>query len=249
MILTVLGAGTFRPTVERGCSGYFIESGGDTVLVDAGSGALRQLAFCGKLPSDIDTVFISHRHIDHTGDLMPFLFCRRNERRDGTRDITVYGNPDFNADFSALRKLFGDYIESEVYSVYLRDYTSGPVKIGDIICEPFRMEHSAETFGFRFTSPAGRIAYSADTGICDNLVELCRNADIALIECTVPDGKPVPGHLTPSEAGRAAAEAGCKRVLLTHISPGLDENELLESCRKNFSGKVETARELVPYTV
>lgn len=57
---------------------YVIRSGGKTVLVDTGLGPMRgdtfhggdllpELSAAGLAPSDIDTVFVTHLHVDHIG--------------------------------------------------------------------------------------------------------------------------------------------------------------------------------------
>ena len=75
------------------------------------------------------------------------------------------------------------------------------------------------------------IAYSGDSGPSERLVELARDTDLFVCEATldhgVDDGQPR-GHLSVDEALAAAAEAGTRRVLLTHrpaelvVPPGIE---------------------------
>ena len=50
------------------------------------------------------------------------------------------------------------------------------------------------------------IVYSGDTDYCPELIELADNCDLLILECSFPDDMKVEGHLTPSEAGKIAAE-------------------------------------------
>ncbi len=66
------------------------------------------------------------------------------------------------------------------------------------------------------------MAFVMDTGVCDNIVELARDVDLLVIESTFlePEFELARdyGHLTASQAGELAAEAGARRVVLTHFS-------------------------------
>jgi len=92
--LTILGSGTLQPTPERGCSGYLLNIEGQNILLDAGSGVLRQLSHMHIQAQDIDHIFFTHFHIDHTADLVPLLFAKRHTSDKKTRDISIYGPPD-----------------------------------------------------------------------------------------------------------------------------------------------------------
>jgi ribonuclease BN (tRNA processing enzyme) len=81
------------------------------------------------------------------------------------------------------------------------------------------VEHyDIEAYGFRVEGERV-LAYSGDTGPCDALAELARDADLFVCEATLEradlDG-PERGHLAADEAAAAAELAGAKRLLLTH---------------------------------
>jgi ribonuclease Z len=66
------------------------------------------------------------------------------------------------------------------------------------------------------------VAYVMDTGVCAEAVELAGAADLLVIEATFLSSEAevarYAGHLTAADAGRIAAEAGVRRLLLTHFS-------------------------------
>jgi len=65
--------------------------------------------------------------------------------------------------------------------------------------------------------------YTADTGPEWTVGAFGDGADLVLSEATYQEGdKGWPRHLTAAEAGRAAREAGAKRLMLTHLWPELD---------------------------
>ncbi len=66
------------------------------------------------------------------------------------------------------------------------------------------------------------MALVMDTAVCDSILELARNVDLLVIESTFlhadADLAEQYLHLTADQAGRLGAEAGARRVVLTHFS-------------------------------
>ncbi len=54
----------------------------------------------------------------------------------------------------------------------------------------------------------------------------------------------VPGHLTPSLAGRIATQAGVKKLVLTHFYPECEQVDIAKQCRKTYQGPLELAEDL-----
>jgi ribonuclease BN (tRNA processing enzyme) len=74
------------------------------------------------------------------------------------------------------------------------------------------------------TAGGRSLVYTGDTGPCERVVALARDADVFLSEASHPPGPGLPTglHLTGREAGEHAAAAGAKRLLLTHVPPWVD---------------------------
>jgi ribonuclease BN (tRNA processing enzyme) len=83
--------------------------------------------------------------------------------------------------------------------------------------------------------------YSGDTDESDSLAELARGADLLVCEASNPFK--VPGHLTPAEAGRLAARAGVKRLLLTHFYPPCDTVDVVALATREFGGEIFKAED------
>ena len=73
---------------------------------------------------------------------------------------------------------------------------------------PRVVAHPTESYGLRITDPSGAsFVYSGDTGVCDQLVELARDADVFLCEASwthAPDRPPPCICRAPRPAGRGA---------------------------------------------
>nr|WP_240511307.1 MBL fold metallo-hydrolase [Novosphingobium panipatense] len=87
---TTLGtAGGPVPTAERSEPANLLTIGERRILVDTGDGTVDQLARIGLDLGGVDTVFISHNHLDHTGGLAAVIGLRWMNQFPGV--LTVYG--------------------------------------------------------------------------------------------------------------------------------------------------------------
>ena len=77
------------------------------------------------------------------------------------------------------------------------------------------------------------------------IVELGRGAELLILECSMPDERKVAGHLTPSECGRIAQEAGCRHLVLTHFYPVFQGYDIRRRVRRFYRGRLTLARDLI----
>ena len=105
------------------------------------------------------------------------------------------------------------------------------------------VEHVDPSIGLCLTDLERRVVvYSGDSDYCASLVELARDADLAVLEASYPGSSKLAGHLTPQLAGRVAREAGVRHLVLTHMYPQCDDHDLLSEVRlSGFEGEAELA--------
>ena len=91
--------------------------------------------------------------------------------------------------------------------------------------------------------PGQRFAFVQDTRWCEGALRLAEGADLLVCEATFADedaGLAAPyGHLTARQAGRVAARAGARRLVLTHFSQRYgDLSPLLAQAREEHADVV-----------
>ena len=245
MRLTVLGcSGTF-PSADSPCSSYLVRHDGFTLMVDAGNGAIGALQReTGLL--DVDAVLLSHLHADHCVDLVAYSYARRFHPEHPPL-LPVYG-PAGTAD--RLGAIVGDPRGLEK-AYEFHTVTRGKLEIGPFQVELARTAHPVECYAMRIAAGGRTLAYSADTGPSDNVVEVARGADLFLCESTWLDGAghPKAVHMTAREAGEHAARAGAGRLLLIHTTAYLDDMRFLAEAGEEYDGPLALARAGTTYDV
>lgn len=213
--VTVVGwAGSF-PGPDSPASCYLVEADGFRLVLDLGNGALGALQRYTTL-TDVDAICLSHLHGDHCMDMIGYSVFQ-NYHPEGPRPrIPVYG-PVGTADRLALA--LGSHSKGMAEAFEFAELGPGTIEIGPLTITTARMRHSVETFGFRIEHAGRVLAYSADTGPCDELVALARDADLLLAEASFTDGPGLPPglHLTARQAAEHAARAGAAGLVLTHL--------------------------------
>ena len=246
------------------CSGYLIEAGDTTVLLDCGNGVF------GKLREridyvDLDGVLVSHLHADHFLDLVPYSYALTYAPKQQPVPVHTWPGTDDPARprlvappgaRDVFRRVVGSWGPDDLIenAFEVEEYASGDtVAVGDVTATFNPVPHFIDTFAVNVsaTDTDGLLAYSADTRPGEEIVDIARGADLMLVEATLPrpERTGVRGHLTPEEAGDHAKRAGAKRVVITHISDELGDDWAREEAERGFGGPVEVAREGATYEV
>jgi len=251
MKVTVVGSGTVVPGLGRRQSCVAAEWGGELLVFDLGSGALRGMLRAGLDPLEADRVFVTHFHPDHTVDLAALLFSvRYGSEIPRDRPLRVCGPEPFAAFWESLCRVWGEWISGDYLEVAELERGGGRLELPGGALSWGPVLHRPESVGYRLSGERGAFVYTGDTSCGEPVVELARGAHTLLAECSFPDETPVEGHLTPSGAAAIAREAGVRRLVLTHLYPQVDTPELPDLVRKaGFGGEVVVARDGLSFEV
>lgn len=248
MQVTVVGCAGSVPGPDSAASCYLVQAGGFTLVADLGSGAIGALQRYVS-PGDVDAVFLSHLHADHCLDMTGYSVYRKYGPRAAgpRRRIPVYG-PAGAA--GRLQRALGSGHEEITEEFDFVTLAPGTVQIGPLRLTTARMAHPVETFGARIEHDGQVLAYSADTGPCEELTALARGADVLLAEATFGslDAGEVPPdlHLTARQAAEHAGRAGAGQLVLTHLAPWTDARASLEQAGSSWPGPAQLARPGLP---
>lgn len=277
MRLILLGTGGGpRPRKTSSAAAQVLVIGDAAYVVDCGDGVARQLVLAGVPLANLRGVFLTHHHSDHNADYGNLLWLAWTA---GLRTpVDTWGPPPlakmtrlfFEMNELDIATRIAD--EGRVPLVPLvRPHElvqGGPVMTdGNLRVTAALVHHPpvVPSFGYRFDSADRSIVISGDTTPCENLVRLARGADVLVHEALfapaidrlvagVPNAPRLresilSHHTTAEEAGRTAAEAGVKTLVLSHLIPAEDpevtEATWLAAARKHFRGNVVVGRDLL----
>jgi ribonuclease BN (tRNA processing enzyme) len=198
----------------------------------------------------LQKLFITHLHLDHTGDLPSLLFSLRNAADlPENYELHVYGPKGIQRYVNRVTEAHRPWLTSLPFVLRTEELLRGKRSFIDWRLQVVPMQHSSAALGYRFEQDSRALAVSGDTDYCPEVIELCRNAHTAILECSTPDAQKVDGHLTPSLAATIAQEAQSERLILTHIYPQTDEIDIVALCKNIYSGEVLVAEDLMTITV
>jgi len=168
----------------------------------------------------LDAIAVTHWHLDHWGDLVPWVWGATLGPGQETRKPDLWVPPEGREMLSSIggrlgqREMFEDAFE-------LHEYADGEsFEAAGFEVTPHRVLHyELLAFGFRASANGTVLGYSGDSGPSDALTDLARDADLFVCEATLlrpnPEGG-TRGHLSAEEANRAFEASGARRLLLTH---------------------------------
>jgi ribonuclease BN (tRNA processing enzyme) len=240
--LTIVGSSPSIPRPDRASSCYLLSDGDSSLALDFGHGAFANISRYVDYHS-LRAIVVSHMHADHFLDLIPLRYALRYGRH-GTDDRVALFLPP-----GGLRTL--DQIASAISegdaaflseTFELREYDpDGRLLIDDAELSFAPTRHYIEAYAIRYRCRGVTVTYSADTAPEERVIRLARESDLFLCESTLLPGETEPGrrgHCAPAESGAMAAEAGVKRLLLTHYPREASVTQIGAAARGAFRKEV-----------
>lgn len=242
MKVTIVGCSGSYPGPDSPASCYLLEADGFRMLLDFGSGSLGALQRHIGL-YDVDAICLSHLHADHCLDMCGYHVARTYGPAAPYPKVPVYAPANAPVRLSAA---YGMPDEPGLETAFdFVPLAPGSFEIGPFTLTAGLVNHPVEAYGFRVASGGKSVAYSGDTGECDELVRLASGTDLLLCEASFIEqpGLPTDLHLTGRQAAEHAAKADVGRLVLTHLVPWNDQATVLDDAsRGGYHGPVELAR-------
>ncbi|MBI2862399.1 MAG: MBL fold metallo-hydrolase [Chloroflexi bacterium] len=246
MKLTILGSSPACPHPESACSGYLIEDGTTSLIIDCGTGALASLRRHRDYHT-LTSVVISHMHPDHFLDLIPLRQGLKYEPYTGER-----GHPRLFLPPGGSRALEGIAVALDSPASFFSDTfdleeydPNRPLRLGPFTLRFTAVPHYIPSYAIALEG-SQKLAYSADTGPDERLVRLAADADLFLCEATLlaPEEDSLPrGHLAAREAGQIARRTGCRQLVVTHYWRSQDPERTFREAAEAFEGSIRLAQD------
>lgn len=229
-------------------SASVIVARGRPYVIDCGLGVTRGFVDAGFHLKTLSTVLITHHHSDHNLELGNLVHTAWTAGL--AAPVAIHGpggTVQMVRDFLTLNRFdietrVADEGRPELASLMqARDYTEGTVLDDGIVrVTALRNHHPpvTDSFALKFEWEGHCVVFSGDTTYLPSLVDFARGADILVHEALylpgvdalvarVANGHRLKQHLIDShtsaeDAGRIAAAAGVRHLVLNHLVPADD---------------------------
>jgi len=241
MKVTILGSGTAAPRLNRNMAGYLLEIGKKKILFDSGPGTIRQLLKLRVNLLDIDNIFYTHLHNDHINDLSGIIWSN-NYGTLRKKVLNLYGPKGFKKYYKILMEKILKPKKLNFLINVKEMWNNTTIKNNPII-KSIKSKHTDNSVSYRIENNGKSIVYSGDTDYSKEIIEISKNVDLLILECSSPKKKK--GHLTPSLCGKIATKANVKKLVLTHFYPECDNIDVRKQCSKEYSGNIILAKDFM----
>ena len=275
LILLGTGGGP-RPKKVNMSSAQVIIVNDVLYVVDCGDGVARQLVIAGASLQKLRHVFVTHHHSDHNADYGNLLLL---SWASGLRTrVDTWGPPPLEKITRLFFEMSAYDIDTRVADegrvplvplIHVHELTQPGVVMHDenvkVTCTLVDHPPVTPAFAYRFDTADRSIVISGDTNRSDNLVKLAQRADVLVHEALyvpavdrlvarVPNAATLKKHIIDShtsveDCGRAAAAAGVKTLVLSHLvppdDPTITEQMWIDAARSHFKGEIIVARDLM----
>lgn len=268
--VTLLGTGCPRPVMNRFGASTLVQAGGQTLLIDAGRGALQRLTQVNVRWQDVTGVLLTHLHSDHVVGF-PDLFLTGWLIDPGRSvPLPVWGPEGTTEMMSHLTRAFKEDIRVRKINeranpagaaLQAKDIGDGPVFEADgVRVTAFQVDHAPikSALGYRIDYAGRSVVLSGDTRVSENLMRHAAGTDLLIHEVLVPEalrrtGVPpdrIPGivayHTTPEQAGESFTRVRPRLAVYSHICPPTaTDADLRDATRRTYNGPLELGEDLM----
>jgi len=198
----------------RASGGAWLSSGKTNLYIDPGPGAIVRCLHSkpGLDPSTLDGILLSHKHLDHSGDVNVMIEAM-TEGGFKKRGILFAPGDAFEEDPVIFRYL-REYVKEIVILKENRDY-----QVGDIAFSTGkRHRHRVETYGLNFRLASCTLSWITDTRFFPELPDLYRGEILVVhVVRLKPIGDDPIDHLSIEDVKTILKKARPKLAVLTHF--------------------------------
>lgn len=276
LVLLGTGGGPRVTAKGRAKPANLLVVNGVPYVIDCGEGVALQLVRAGVALDKLRYVFLTHHHSDHNLDYGNLVY---DGWVAGLRTpVDAYGPPPIREITESYWRLNRFDIETRIADegridlrklVGVHEFAQDGLVMqnADVKVSAMRVRHPpvTQTYAYRFDCADRSIVFSGDTTYSPELIAIAKGADVLVCEAMhlgglerllakVPNASTLRQHLLAShivteDLGKLAAEAGVKKLVMSHLVPGDDptisDEMWIEGVRKNYGGEIVVGRDLM----
>ncbi len=248
----LLGTGAALNDAERENTYMVVRGEQSTILVDCAGSPTQRLLKIGVPLERLSHVILTHHHPDHIYGLSVLLL---DLWLDGRKDVLhIHGLAETLRAVKSIMHAFEweRWREHGFFPVEFHRIPPKPIewgcKIPEFSIASAPTKHLLPTIALRFVSTASKraIAYSSDTMVTEQVVNLAKGAFMLFHEATTAD-EPLIGHSSARQAGSQAQRAGVKKLVLVHLPPNGDVKALRAAAESAFDGRVVVGKDFMRF--
>lgn len=196
----------------RASGGLWISYKGTNVLVDPGPGSIVRCATSRpKLdPSRLDAIIITHRHLDHCGDINVMIEAM-TEGGFKKRGIVFCAADAIDEDPIILKHAINFPEKIEILEAN-KNYNVGNFEFSTSM----RHIHPVETYGIKFNINKTSVSLLSDTRYFKELIDFYKT-DILIISVVFFQPRPGIDHLNFFDAEQIISQIRPRKAILTHF--------------------------------
>jgi ribonuclease BN (tRNA processing enzyme) len=238
--VTLLGTGVGIPQPGRSQPAILVEND-HPLLLDCGAGTLMRLDQLGVPIDDLDTVVLTHLHLDHVSDLLALANARYLSELSG---LKIFGPSGTGIWWKIIRSAYPNLEKMETTVHELKPMDTVTLKGFDIFAE--EAMHTVTALAYRIECQDRILVYSGDTEPSARVAALAQGADLLIHECSFPEPFEVTNHSTPRKLGQMLRNTDVMQILLTHLYPQAQghEEEMVLEVHEIVGFPVEVAHDL-----
>ncbi len=260
------------PAIRTGSSmptSNLIVMDGQKIVVDCGLGVTRGLVDHGLALKSLTTILISHLHSDHYLELGPLLHTAWTAGLQtkinvyGPQGLDLYWNAFLTSMKADIDLRIGDEGRPDLRDlVDFHVVDTGQVYNTDsLTVSAIRTEHPplVDCFSYAFKTATHHVVLSGDTAPIKVLEDFALNADLLVHEAMLERALPalmerigngseklmahwLRSHTFAHDAAKIAANAGVKKLALSHLIPSDDPTygpqDWRDACAGHFAGEL-----------
>jgi len=212
-VITFLGTAGARFVVAHqflASGGAWLNLGNTQILLDPGPGSLVQAARRKLDATKLAAIILSHRHLDHSGDINIMIEAMTDGGTKKRGTVFVPG------DALTQDPVIFSYLQSYPQNIQVLT-EGGSYVINDVSFKtPVRHKHPVETYGFIFQTPRHTFSWITDTRYFEDLAEHYEGDLLVINVVRLNPGAPI-DHLALPEARSIIEELRPRIAILTHF--------------------------------